>query len=67
MVQFAIAFSNRNANKVKGHSSLKKGGCHEVYDIEDLVKIGQEMKGLVFLIFFLLIEISSTPVIMLSC
>ncbi|XP_052202294.1 uncharacterized protein LOC127808030 isoform X2 [Diospyros lotus] len=35
----------KNANKVKGHSSLKKGGCHEVYDIEDLVKIGQEMKG----------------------
>ncbi|CAA6655856.1 unnamed protein product [Spirodela intermedia] len=31
--------------KVKEHSSLKRGGCHEVHDIEDLVKIGRSVKG----------------------
>ncbi|PIN05265.1 RNA polymerase II transcription initiation [Handroanthus impetiginosus] len=35
----------RNVHKVKGHPSLRKGGCHEVHDIEDLVKIGQVVKG----------------------
>ncbi|EPS71822.1 hypothetical protein M569_02937, partial [Genlisea aurea] len=35
----------KNANKVKSHPSIQKGGCHEVHDIEDLVKIGQEVKG----------------------
>ncbi|KAH6799841.1 RAD3-like DNA-binding helicase protein [Perilla frutescens var. hirtella] len=35
----------RNVHKVRGHPSLQKGGCHEVHDIEDLVKIGQVVKG----------------------
>ncbi|KAJ7005627.1 Fanconi anemia group J protein [Populus alba x Populus x berolinensis] len=35
----------KNANKVRGHPSLQKGGCHEVHDIEDLVKVGQVVKG----------------------
>ncbi|XP_056164898.1 uncharacterized protein LOC115666787 isoform X2 [Syzygium oleosum] len=35
----------QNANKVKAHPSLQKGGCHEAHDIEDLVKIGQVVKG----------------------
>ncbi|KAG8388918.1 hypothetical protein BUALT_Bualt02G0175200 [Buddleja alternifolia] len=35
----------KNVHKVKGHPSLQKGGCHEVHDIEDLVKIGQVVKG----------------------
>ncbi|KAJ1411488.1 P-loop containing nucleoside triphosphate hydrolase [Sesbania bispinosa] len=35
----------KNAHKVKGHPSLHKGGCNEVHDIEDLVKIGQAVKG----------------------
>ncbi|KAL2232116.1 UNVERIFIED_CONTAM: Fanconi anemia group J protein [Sesamum indicum] len=34
-----------NVHKVKGHPSLQKGGCHEVHDIEDLVKVGQVVKG----------------------
>lgn len=35
----------KNVHKVKGHPSLQKGGCHEIHDIEDLVKIGQVVKG----------------------
>ncbi|KAH1214740.1 Fanconi anemia group J protein [Glycine max] len=35
----------KNAHKVKGHPSLHKGGCNEVHDIEDLVKVGQLVKG----------------------
>ncbi|XP_073139682.1 uncharacterized protein [Henckelia pumila] len=35
----------KNMHKVKGHPSLQKGGCHEVHDIEDLVKVGQVVKG----------------------
>ncbi|XP_030528633.2 Fanconi anemia group J protein homolog isoform X2 [Rhodamnia argentea] len=35
----------KNANKVKAHPSLQKGGCHEAHDIEDLVKIGQVVRG----------------------
>lgn len=45
-------FPIRNVHKVKGHPSLQKGGCHEVHDIEDLVKVGQVVKG---------------PVLLLSC
>ncbi|RWW26326.1 hypothetical protein GW17_00009298 [Ensete ventricosum] len=37
---------DRNAHKVKCHPSLQKGGCYEVHDIEDLVKVGQSVKGL---------------------
>ncbi|KAF3324872.1 Fanconi anemia group J protein [Carex littledalei] len=35
----------KNANKVKSHPSLQKGGCNEVHDIEDLVKVGRSVKG----------------------
>lgn len=35
----------KNAYKVKYHSSLRKGGCNEVHDIEDLVKVGHTVKG----------------------
>ncbi|URD78260.1 DEXDc2 [Musa troglodytarum] len=35
----------KNAHKVKCHPSLQKGGCYEVHDIEDLVKVGQSVKG----------------------
>ncbi|XP_042384337.1 Fanconi anemia group J protein homolog isoform X1 [Zingiber officinale] len=35
----------KNANKVKNHPSLQKGGCYEVHDIEDLVKVGKSVKG----------------------
>ncbi|KAK8580754.1 hypothetical protein V6N12_071007 [Hibiscus sabdariffa] len=35
----------KNMHKVKCHPSLQKGGCHEAHDIEDLVKIGQVVKG----------------------
>ncbi|KAJ4702299.1 Fanconi anemia group J protein-like [Melia azedarach] len=35
----------KNVHKVKGHPSLQKGGCHEVHDIEDLVKVGQVVRG----------------------
>ncbi|KAJ3690877.1 hypothetical protein LUZ61_020041 [Rhynchospora tenuis] len=35
----------KNANKVKSHPSLQKGGCNEVHDIEDLVKVGHSVKG----------------------
>lgn len=41
-------FPIRYVHKVKGHPSLQKGGCHEVHDIEDLVKVGQVVKGPVF-------------------
>lgn len=37
---------DRNAHKVKCHPSLQKGGCYEVHDIEDLVKVGHSVKGL---------------------
>ncbi|XP_020576572.1 Fanconi anemia group J protein homolog [Phalaenopsis equestris] len=35
----------KNANKVRNHPSLQIGGCFEVHDIEDLVSIGQRVKG----------------------
>ncbi|XP_050887551.1 uncharacterized protein LOC127092709 [Lathyrus oleraceus] len=35
----------KNAHKVKAHPSVQKGGCNEVHDIEDLVKVGQSVKG----------------------
>ncbi|VFQ76373.1 unnamed protein product [Cuscuta campestris] len=35
----------KNAHKVKCHPSLEKGGCNEVHDIEDLVKVGQVVGG----------------------
>jgi hypothetical protein len=36
---------SRSVQKVKAHPSLQKGGCNEVHDIEDLVKVGQSVKG----------------------
>lgn len=41
-----ISLANRNVNKIKGHPSLQKGGCYEAHDIEDLVKVGKSVKGL---------------------
>ncbi|XP_047329067.1 Fanconi anemia group J protein homolog [Impatiens glandulifera] len=38
----------KNMHKVKAHPSFRKGGCHEVHDIEDLVKVGQLVKGCSF-------------------
>ncbi|XP_020079975.1 Fanconi anemia group J protein homolog [Ananas comosus] len=35
----------KNANKLKAHPSLQRGGCHEVHDIEDLVNLGRKVKG----------------------
>ncbi|KAH9759621.1 Helicase ATP-binding domain-containing protein [Citrus sinensis] len=35
----------KNVHKVRGHPSLQKGGCHEVHDIEDLVNVGQVVRG----------------------
>ncbi|XP_054795605.1 LOW QUALITY PROTEIN: uncharacterized protein LOC129301061, partial [Prosopis cineraria] len=35
----------KNAHKVKSHPSLQRGGCYEVHDIEDIVKVGQAVKG----------------------
>ncbi|KAE8715589.1 hypothetical protein F3Y22_tig00110163pilonHSYRG00265 [Hibiscus syriacus] len=35
----------KNMHKVKCHPSLQRGGCHEPHDIEDLVKIGQVVRG----------------------
>lgn len=53
-------YLNRNAHKVKSHPSLQRGGCNEVPDIEDLVKIGQAVKGLasyhILLIFVFCLE-----------
>ncbi|KAG4955254.1 hypothetical protein JHK87_040848 [Glycine soja] len=45
LLGFGIRKSGPNAHKVKGHPSLHKGGCNEVHDIEDLVKVGQLVKG----------------------
>ncbi|XWS14360.1 hypothetical protein CRYUN_Cryun35bG0002700 [Craigia yunnanensis] len=38
-------FEYKNMHKVKSHPSLQKGGCHEAYDIEDLIKVGRVVKG----------------------
>lgn len=35
----------KNVQRVKGHPSLQKGGCNEVHDVEDLLKLGQAVKG----------------------
>ncbi|KAG9442947.1 hypothetical protein H6P81_018801 [Aristolochia fimbriata] len=35
----------KNVHRIKSHSSLQKGGSNEVHDIEDLVKIGQAVRG----------------------
>lgn len=39
---------NRNAPKIRAHPSVRKGGCYEVHDIEDLVKVGEMVQGMVF-------------------
>ncbi|XP_043711394.1 Fanconi anemia group J protein homolog isoform X2 [Telopea speciosissima] len=38
-------FESKNMLKVVTHQSLQSGGCHEAHDIEDLVKVGQSVKG----------------------
>lgn len=35
----------KNVHRVKYHPSFQKGGSHEVHDIEDLVKVGQVVRG----------------------
>ncbi|KAL6601612.1 hypothetical protein ACP70R_044832 [Stipagrostis hirtigluma subsp. patula] len=35
----------KNAQKLSRHPSLQIGGCYEVHDIEDLVRVGQKIKG----------------------
>eukprot|EP00850_Spirogloea_muscicola_P016401 SM000132S26916 [mRNA] locus=s132:399432:407547:- [translate_table: standard] len=37
--------SFRNMHKVKGHASLRPGGSASIHDIEDLVALGQSVKG----------------------
>ena len=39
---------NRNAPKIRAHPAVRKGGCYEVHDIEDLVKVGEMVQGMVF-------------------
>lgn len=34
-----------NAPKIRAHPSVRKGGCYEVHDIEDLVKVGEMVQG----------------------
>ncbi|GKB23033.1 hypothetical protein Tco_0862434 [Tanacetum coccineum] len=34
-----------NAPMIRAHPSVRKGGCYEVYDIEDLVKVGEMVQG----------------------
>ncbi|CAD6223904.1 unnamed protein product [Miscanthus lutarioriparius] len=43
MVQGCPEF--KNAQKLSRHPSLQIGGCYEVHDIEDLVRVGQKAKG----------------------
>ncbi|KAI5067198.1 hypothetical protein GOP47_0017726 [Adiantum capillus-veneris] len=38
-------FQFKNVHKVKSHYSLQKGGVHEIHDIEDLVGIGNSVRG----------------------
>uniref|UniRef100_A0A9I9DEW8 Regulator of telomere elongation helicase 1 homolog n=1 Tax=Cucumis melo TaxID=3656 RepID=A0A9I9DEW8_CUCME len=35
----------KNKKTVKRHSTFQKGGCHEVHDIQDLMKVGEAVKG----------------------
>lgn len=35
----------KNAQKLSRHPSLQKGGCYEVHDIEDLLRVGRQVKG----------------------
>ncbi|XP_066394771.1 uncharacterized protein [Miscanthus floridulus] len=35
----------KNAQKLSRHPSLQIGGCYEVHDIEDLVRVGRKAKG----------------------
>ncbi|KAG8050354.1 hypothetical protein GUJ93_ZPchr0009g839 [Zizania palustris] len=35
----------KNAQKLSRHPSIQIGGCYEVHDIEDLVRVGQKVKG----------------------
>lgn len=57
LISVTNLFPFRNVHKVKGHPSLQKGGCHEVHDIEDLVKIGQVVKGSIFFSYYVFAEL----------
>lgn len=35
----------KNAQKLSRHPSLQIGGCYEVHDIEDLIRVGRKVKG----------------------
>uniref|UniRef100_A0ACD5XZB6 Uncharacterized protein n=1 Tax=Avena sativa TaxID=4498 RepID=A0ACD5XZB6_AVESA len=35
----------KNAQKLSRHPSLQTGGCYEVHDIEDLLRVGKQVKG----------------------
>ncbi|XP_024528457.1 Fanconi anemia group J protein isoform X2 [Selaginella moellendorffii] len=35
----------KNVNKLKHHPALRKGGCHETHDIEDLVTLARSVRG----------------------
>ncbi|XP_062194619.1 uncharacterized protein LOC133897806 [Phragmites australis] len=35
----------KNAQKLSRHPSLQIGGCYDVHDIEDLIRVGQKVKG----------------------
>jgi hypothetical protein len=45
----------RNFHKVKNHASLRKGGSHEIHDIEDLVTIAKSVRGNLVSIFMVLL------------
>ncbi|GJX91255.1 fanconi anemia group J protein [Tanacetum coccineum] len=36
---------NRNAPMIRAHPYVREGGCYEVHEIEDLVKLGEMVQG----------------------
>ncbi|RLN35286.1 hypothetical protein C2845_PM03G05660 [Panicum miliaceum] len=44
-VQGSSCSEFKNAQKLSRHPSLQIGGCYEVHDIEDLVRVGRKVKG----------------------
>ncbi|OEL13731.1 Fanconi anemia group J protein-like protein [Dichanthelium oligosanthes] len=44
-VQGGACSEFKNAQKLSRHPSLQIGGCYEVHDIEDLVRVGRKVKG----------------------
>jgi Fanconi anemia group J protein len=41
-----VKCTGRNAQKLSRHPSLQTGGSYEVHDIEDLLRVGKQVKGL---------------------